>query len=155
MSIGDIMEKDKAEKGRDTEWFKNAILESDSVDSFINDVSALNQNKSIQEVLEALITEKALKKTDVISLSGLSHAYVYEIFNGYKIPTREKCIHLIFGMKLNYLEAQRLLRLYRYDELYPKITREAVIIFAINKGFDIIQTDEMLYKLSEDTILNI
>ena len=56
-------------------------------------------------------------------------------------------------MELNLEDAQRLLKLAGVSELYTRIKRDSVIIFAIEKGKSISECDDLLYELNEETII--
>lgn len=51
-------------------------------------------NGSLSQHLQMLLIEKNLKKADVMRGSLLGRAYIYQIFSGEKIPTRDKLIAL-------------------------------------------------------------
>ena len=108
---------------------------------------------SLSEYLNLLLQEKGLKKADVVRNSGLDKAYVYQIFSGDKTPSRDKLIALAFGLHLDAKESQRMLKIGRYSELYPRIPRDAAILFSIQRGKDIWTTDELLFKNDFPTLL--
>jgi transcriptional regulator with XRE-family HTH domain len=100
---------------------------------------------SLSEYLELLINEKKLKKSDVIKRSNLDKNYAYQIFNGNKTnPSRDKMIMLAFGLKLSVVETRKLLKISNSSDLYVRNPRDSVIIFALNKGFDLIKANEYL-----------
>ncbi len=55
-------------------------------------------------------------------------------------------------MHLNLRETDRLLQAAGVNELYCKNRRDAIIIFAVNKGYSLQRTDEELYRFGEETI---
>ena len=65
---------------------------------------------SLSGLLGKLITEKGLKKSDVIKKSELSEIYAYQIFSGVRVPERKKLLSLAIGMSLNIEEVQTLLK---------------------------------------------
>ena len=114
----------------------------------IKDFLAENQDNmltlSLSEYLMMMLRQKKLKRADVIRDSHLEHAYVYQIFKGEKRPSRDKLIAIAFGLHLNVEETQRMLRLGGYSELYARVGRDAVILFAVSRGMSIGKTDELL-----------
>ena len=114
----------------------------------IKDFLAENQENmltmTLSEYLMLLLRQKKLKRADVIRDSHLEHAYVYQIFSGEKRPSRDKLIAIAFGLHLNAEETQRMLRLGGCSELYARIGRDAVILFAVSRGISIGETDELL-----------
>ena len=100
---------------------------------------------TVSEYLNLLVTEKKLKKSDIIQRANLDKNYAYQIFNGTKTnPSRDKIIMLAFGMSLNLNETRKLLRLSQLKDLYIRDPRDSVIIFCLNKGYNLMQANEFL-----------
>lgn len=120
------------------------LLKATSIGDFLagNHENMLTMNLS--EYLMTLLHQKKLKRADVIRDSHLEHAYVYQIFDGKKKPSRDKLIAIAFGLHLNVEETQRMLRLGGCSELYARVGRDAVILFAVSRGMSIGETDELL-----------
>ena len=123
----------------------------------INDFLKNNENNldyvSISKYLNRLVSEKNLKKSEVIRNSELSEIYAYQIFSGKKCnPSRDKVICLAFGMGLNVEETQQMLKVFSFPFLYAKRKRDSIIIFALNKGLSVPETNEMLYNADEETL---
>ena len=109
---------------------------------------------TLSEYLNQLLEYKSLKLTSVIRKSGLVKTYVYQIFNGEKNPSRDKLIALAFGLELNEEETQRMLKLGGCSELFPRIERDALILFNIQHGKSIDETEAELYDHGFDTLLS-
>ena len=120
------------------------LLEATSIGGFLAGNHENMLTMSLSEYLMALLRQKELKRADVIRDSHLEHAYVYQIFNGAKKPTRDKLIAIAFGLHLDVEETQRMLRLGGCSELYARVGRDAVILFAVSRGMSIGETDELL-----------
>lgn len=99
---------------------------------------------SLSEHLHMLLTEKNLRRADVIRGSLLGRAYVYRIFAGDKIPSRDKLIALSFGLKLSEKETQKMLKLSGNRELYARDKRDALILFALQRNMSIMDANGML-----------
>lgn len=105
--------------------------------------------------LATLLKKYSISKNEAINNSAISQIYGYQIFSGKRPnPSRDKILQLIFGMSLNLEDSQRLLKLAGVSELYPRIKRDSIILFAINKGLTIEKCDELLFELGEKTIIN-
>ncbi len=105
--------------------------------------------QSISEYLEMLLSEKGLKKAEVIDRSNIDKNYAYQIFNGNKTnPSRDKMIMLAFGMKLNLNETRSLLKIAGLNDLYVRNPRDSIIIYCIYNNLSLIQTNEYLDDLS-------
>lgn len=97
--------------------------------------------------LNALIKEKHLKKSEVIKRSGLNREYAYDILSGRKNPTRSKVLALCLSMQLSIEEAQRLLRVSGYPQLYAKSKCESVILFALQNHLTVLETNQLLDEM--------
>ncbi len=133
---------------------ENNLLKADNIQDFL----AKNQENMLDlpfsEYLMLLLRQKDLKRADVVRDSGLEKAYVYQIFNGEKKPSRDKLIAIAFGLHLGSEETQRMLKLGGCSELYARVARDAVILFAIQRGMGIAATDDLLYSNGFPTLLD-
>lgn len=95
-------------------------------------------HQPLSEYLSELLAERGLKRSDVVVRTGLDKAYVYQIFGGRKKnPSRNTLITIAFGMKFSEEETQRMLRLSGRRELWPKDERDALLLFAIQRGMSL------------------
>ena len=120
------------------------LLKAENIKDFLAENQENMLTMNLSEYLMTLLRQKKLKRADVIRDSHLEHAYVYQIFDGKKKPSRDKLIAIAFGLHLNAEETQRMLRLGGCSELYARIGRDAVILFAVSRGMSIGETDELL-----------
>ena len=109
--------------------------------------------ESLADHLEKLRTKKGIRKSDIIRSSGLDNSYVYQIFRGEKHPARDTLICLAFGLNLNEEDTQRMLKIGGYSELYPRLERDAVILFAIQRGMSLNEVDKLLFDNGHHTLL--
>ena len=123
-----------------------------SITEYLNENEESLIDEPVFRQLENLILAKGLKKSDVIKASNLDRTYAYQIFNGTKKPSRDKLLSLCFGMNLNFNEIQELSNRSGYAPLYPKNKRDSIIIFAINKRMNVIDTDILLSENNQSTL---
>ena len=107
---------------------------------------------TLAEHLVQIIAAKQLKKSEIIDKSGLERTYAYQIMNGTKVPSRDKLLALMFGMQLSFEEAQTLLKVTGYAQLYAKNKRDNVIIFSLNKHHSIFDVNANLFSMNEAII---
>ena len=86
----------------------------------------------------------AEKKADVVRGSLLGRAYVYKIFAGEKIPSRDKLLAIAYGLGLSDDETQKMLKLSGNRELYARDKRDALILFALQRNKSIFYINELL-----------
>lgn len=110
-------------------------------------------SKSLSEYLCDLITEKNLKKADVIRKSELNENYAYQLFSGLKkSPARDKLICLSIGMNFTLDETNSVLKLAGLSPLYPRVKRDSIIIIGFNENKSVIEINEMLFENGEETM---
>ncbi len=111
-------------------------------------------DRSFTDYLNALLDEKGLKKSVVIRDAGLDATYGYDCFSGKRVnPSRDYVIQLALGLRCTLLETQRLLRCAGRSPLWPKIPRDAIIIFGIEHGRTRSQVDDDLFRLRRETLV--
>lgn len=108
--------------------------------------------RSLPHYLQQLLDEKGLKRAEVVRSAGLDATYGYQIFMGQRKPTRDKVLQLIFALKCTLQEANRVLQAAGHNELYCKNRRDAIIIFCLDHGCSLQETDDELYRFDESTI---
>ena len=84
----------------------------------------------------------------IIKNSSIERSYGHQLFNGTRKPSRDKVIQLAFGFKLDIEGTQKLLKIAQKSLLYPRIKRDAAIIYCLNNHLDIIETQNMLHELN-------
>jgi len=121
----------------------------------VKDALAANESEFIEvnlsEYLEQVLTEKNLKKAEVIEASGLAREYAYQIFSGKKLPSRKKLLQICIGMQLTIEEAQTLLKRNGFSPLYPRVKFDGVILYALEKKMTLDQANDLLYDNDLET----
>ncbi|MEF9935340.1 MAG: hypothetical protein RSA01_08375 [Clostridium sp.] len=133
---------------KSTEELSNILRQIKCKDELNSFISETNSNIDFTAYIEDIISSNSLTKSQVIENSGLSRTYAYQILQGTKKPSRDKALCLFIACKMNLNQIQKGLTLTGNSSLYPKNPRDAVIIFAINKGVSIIDTNHLLDELN-------
>lgn len=137
-----------------TDELLKILNQEEEIETYIEENKEDLIDLSLSDYLDDMLKKYNISKNAAINNSELNQIYGYQIFDGKKKnPSRDKLIQLIFGMGLNIIDAQRLLKIAGVNELYPRIKRDSIIIFAINKKINITQCDELLFELGEETVL--
>lgn len=138
---------------KSTEFLQSELKQASSLKAFITENEQNFKVKSVPEFLNDMLVKYDMEKSDVVRRSGLSGTYAYQIFDGKRSGGREKLIQLAFGFPLNLEETQRLLRFGGHNELYVKKKREAFLMYALEKGYDLNQVNELLFQNKEETFI--
>ena len=137
---------------KNTKYLESELKQAKNLQEFFKGNGKELQAKSVPEYLNDMLIKYDVEKSDVVRRSGLSGTYAYQIFDGKKSAGREKLIQLAFGFPLNLEETQRLLRFGGHSELYVKKKREAFLMYALEKGYNVNQVNELLYENAEKTL---
>lgn len=106
----------------------------------------------LTQLLDSLLEDKGLRKSQVIKKAELSEVYGYQIFSGLRVPERKKLLCLTVGMGLNIDEAQQLLKCAGYSPLYVKKPFDSVILYGLCKGLSVVEINELLYSYDLETL---
>ena len=124
------------------------LFKTNSIERFINQLDKKLENTSFSSHIGQLCKDRNIAPAQVIKRSGVERTFGHQLFNGRRLPSRDKVIQLAFGFGLNYEETQKLLKTSQKNPLYPKISRDAVIIYALEYDFSIMETQATLNELS-------
>jgi len=116
----------------------NDYIESNT-DEFISDTK-------LSDYLKQLIEETGCKKACIIKQTNLNRAYTYQIFEGKRMPSRDKLISIAIGMGLDFDRLQKLLKYAGLRPLYARDLRDSVIIFSVKRGYSFNETNCALYE---------
>ncbi|MBM6676124.1 helix-turn-helix transcriptional regulator [Olsenella uli] len=145
-----MAEKSEMPRERLTSELLDQLLNAPTPESYLDE--GLTIDRTLPEYLEQLRAAKGLKRSEIIRASDVNATFVYDVFKGKSRLGRDNAIMLALGMGCTLEEAQRLLRLDGVAELWPKVRRDAIIIWCVNHGYTRLQTDEELYRLGEKTL---
>ena len=109
-------------------------------------------SESLSALLNKLIVEKGLHKSQVIKRSELSEVYAYQIFSGRRTPERGKLLALAVGMTLTIDEVQTLLKCAGYPQLYVKHPFDSVVLYGLSKELSIPEINDLLFQYGLDTL---
>lgn len=99
------------------------------------------------EYLGLLSREKEIPPVQIIKNAQIDRVYGHQIFNGIRKPSRDKVFQLAFGMGCTLEETQKLLRLADRSSLYPKIKRDAAVIYGLHNRLQIHEMQELLFSM--------
>lgn len=119
------------------------FLEKNS-DCFIEN----DRTKMWQSVREKCV----IPNNDIINRADIGYTFFYDIISDRKTPKREKIIRILLAMNASLDDCQKMLRLYNYANLYPKIKRDSAIIYAFNHSQSIYELNSVLEKTGEEKI---
>lgn len=134
-----------------TEELLNELLSASSVDEYVSqhDVEERRFDAYLRELAEA----HGMTRPEVVRAANINDTYGYELFVGRKVaPGRDKVLQLALAMHLSLRETDRLLQAAGASRLYCKDQRDAIIIFCLDRGLSLLETNEALYAHGKETL---
>lgn len=130
------------------------LKKSPDIPTYTDRVSGnLIEQLPLHTYLLKILEEKQLKRSDVAHASGLDRGYVYDIFAGKKTPSRDKLLALCFALRLSDVQVQRLLNSTGYAQLYPRVERDSIILFALSHHLSLLDANELLYEMNYQPLI--
>ena len=122
--------------------------EMDRAASFEEVKEIIRQNSIGRETfgdrLLELCAEYDKKPAELLKDLTISKSQFYAVLNGRRRPSRVAVIKMVLTLGVNLAEADELLKLAGYKELYPKNREDAVIRFGIEHKKNIYEINEVL-----------
>ena len=137
---------------QNTSTLLNEIKSSKSLDDvWMNEhAESMIESMDLSEFLEEMLIRHDTKKNEVIKRSSLDQTYAYQIFQGLKKkPSRDKLIRLALSFPLSVDETKLLLHYGSCEMLYPRVPRDAYLMYAIHNRYSVIKTDAYLDERGE------
>lgn len=102
--------------------------------------------EGLGDYLYHLFEKMEVSATQAAQRALLSKSQVYNILNNQTNPSREFVLQLSFGIQVTLEQTQQMLRLSKNQRLYPRVKRDAVLIFALENKFSLEDAHELLVK---------
>ena len=113
-------------------------------------------SESLSAYPNGIAVVKDMMLADIMRRSGLKKTYFYQLFNGQRTnPTRDVLIQLGFGFQMSFDEVQEFLKHLGAAQLYPRIQRDGVMIYAFQHGMNIIECDILLAENNEVPLVKV
>lgn len=108
---------------------------------------------TLEQFLQELLKKHEMSIPDLIVKTLLSKSFVYQIFSGKRNPGRDILLRIAFAMRLSVEETQHLFLVAGKGALYPKVRRDAIIIYCLGKEMSLDEANEFLERSSERGLL--
>lgn len=133
---------------KDTEVLLKEIKEATNIYTFLKNNTTQMNSVPLPEILKLLLKQYSIKKSEFIYMTNLSRSYLYEVFSGKKVPSRDKLISMILAIGISVDEANKVLQSAGYTSLYAKDLRDAIILFGLQQKMPIHEVNDILYELN-------
>lgn len=104
------------------------------------------------QLLLELLETAGLTAPEWMTAADVSKSYGYQILRGERVPGRDILLRTALSLGLSLKETQRLLAVGGCGALYPRVRRDAAVIFALNQKMSLLQAEELLSSLPERSL---
>lgn len=138
------MTSENAPKRLSTRDLLLILQEAEAIDPLLDDLSPQLNPPSFSERLLLHMEERGLSIAQLSEAAMLSRSFTYQLCSGTRTPGRDIILRIALALELTVDEAQRLLRAAQRGALYPRVRRDAIIIFCLNRKKGVCEADEIL-----------
>ncbi len=129
---------------RDTDELLDILERSRTLTGALKTLDGDMDTPTFTQRLAGYMQERGLNATQLGEAALLSRSFTYQLCSGERRPSRDIILRLALVLELSVDEAQSLLRTAQRGALYPRVKRDAVVIFALQNRMGILATDEQL-----------
>ena len=84
--------------------------------------------------------------------TDINRSYFYAVLAGQKTPLKNFTLRISLTLSCSLAETNQLLRLAGLSPLYPRVRRDAVLIYAVEHRATMQQTNEMLQQAEKEPL---
>lgn len=106
----------------------------------------------LPQILREFLERAGSSAAEWMAAANISKSYGYQILRGERTPGRDVLLRTALVLRLSLAEAQRLLAVGGCGALYPRVRRDAAIIFSLNQNMSLLETEELLVSLPERSL---
>jgi len=139
-------------KPKNTDDLKQELMKSPNLHEFLTDNRDHFSSESAPEMLNRLFLRKKVSKAILAKQSSMSEVYLHQIFAGRRNPSRNRLICLCYGLNASLEETQELLKRCGLAQLFPKIRRDAIIIYGLMHEVSLTEINDKLFEEKEETL---
>ena len=137
---------------KETNNLQMDLMSSPNLSNFLENNEKNFISESVTEILNKVFSEQKVSKAALAKRSGMSEIYLHQIFAGRRTPSRNRLLCLCYGLGISLDETQELLKKCGCAPLYPKIRRDAIIIYGILHQIDLFEINDQLFTENEETL---
>ena len=127
---------------------KSEVSNEKALEEYLKKTSRYNGDSSetFSDFYKGILEQKGISSGDIEKRTGLEHAFCNKMINGKVSVTRNNLLALTIAAELRIDEVEKCLMLTNNGALNPKDNRDAIIIFSINRGLSLAETNRLLYS---------
>lgn len=129
------------------------LQEAETVDPLLDELSPQLSAATFPDQMFRYMEERGLTVSKLSEMAMLSRSFMYQLCSGDRAPGRDIVLRLALVLELTVDETQQLLRTAQKGILYPRVRRDAIVIFCLNRKKGVCEADELLTSHGEPSLL--
>ncbi|MBQ9947024.1 MAG: hypothetical protein IJO91_01425 [Oscillospiraceae bacterium] len=118
-------------------------------DEFDEELIRQNAAPDFYLLIDELLSERNLKRSDLILHLNFERTYGYQILNGTRVPTKKQIILIGLYLGITVEQMQQMLKICGRECLYVRNVEDAKVIFALEHHYTYEQAINFIYYPSE------
>lgn len=139
-------------KKKTTDDLRQELMDQPNIQAYLSDNQPYFMEMGILELLERLHKRTGLSKAELARRSGMSEVYLHQVLSGRRNPSRDRLLALCVGLSASLEETQQMLRQAGYAQLYPKLRRDAIIIYGLLHRQNLGRINDTLFTENEKAL---
>lgn len=130
-----------------TSKFFRLLFKAPNLEQFIKNNAGEMQLPSFSEYITQLCKKQEVVAERIIKRANIERSFGHQIFKGSRNPSRDTVLQLAFGFEADVDTAQELLKHARMSALYPRMKRDAAILYCLHHQFTVMETQQVLHEM--------
>ncbi len=130
-----------------TTTFFSRLLEATDLEQFIKSNEDEMHMPPFCEYITQLCKKQGKVPEHIIKRANIERSFGHQIFRGSRNPSRDTVLQLAFGFEADVDEAQELLKYAGKNALYPRVKRDAALIYCLHDHFTIVEAQRVLHEM--------
>lgn len=123
------------------------LFKTSNLEQFMKKNVGEMQLQSFSEYITELCKKQGEVPEHIIKRANIERSFGHQLFRGARKPSRDTVLQLAFGFNADVDTAQELLKHSRMSALYPRVKRDAAIIYCLHNHFSIVETQSVLHEM--------
>ncbi|MCQ1530449.1 hypothetical protein [Lutispora saccharofermentans] len=123
------------------------LFKTSNLEQFMKKNTGQMQLQSFSKYITELCKNQGQVPERIIKRANIERSFGHQIFKGTRKPSRDTVLQLAFGFDADVDTAQDLLKHAGMSALYPRVRRDAAIIYCLHNRFTIVETQSVLNEL--------
>ena len=123
----------------------STVSDEHMLEDYLKNIERYNGN-SFKDYFEILMKRHGKTRPEVVKASHIERTFAEHMIGGSKKITRNNLLALCIACGCTLPEVEKCLKLSSNSALYSKKQRDAIIIYSINRGLSVRETNDILYE---------